>query len=80
MPSRCHHGVNRPAAASESRVPSISRPKGTLDGHAVSHPRHCTHASMKPTNAASGGAPSQWTSRIAAMRPRGDATSSPVTR
>ena len=30
MPSRCHHGVNLPAAASESRVPSINRPNGTL--------------------------------------------------
>ena len=60
--------------------PSISRPNGTLDGHAVSQPRHCTQASMKPTNASSGSAPSQCTARIAAMRPRGDAASSPVTR
>ena len=35
---------------------------------------------MNDTNSASGGAPSHCTRRMAAMRPRGDAASSPVTR
>ena len=55
-----------------SRVPAISRPNGTPDGQAVSQPRHCTHVSMKPTNASSTGAPCS-TARIAAMRPAGEA-------
>jgi len=54
--------------------------KGTPDEHAVSHPRHCTQASMNDTNSRSGGAPSHCTRRMAAIRPRGDAASSPVTR
>ena len=54
------------------RVPSMSRPKGTPDGQAVSQPRHCTQVSMKSTNSPSGGAPSHWTARMAAMRPRGE--------
>ena len=33
-------------------------PNGTDDGHAASHPRHCTHASIVSANASSIGAPS----------------------
>ena len=55
-------------------------PNGTADGHATSQPRHSTHASIAAVNAASIGAPPSCTARIAAMRPRGDAISSPVTR
>ena len=80
MPSRCQRGVSFPAAARECRVPSISRPNGTPEGHAVSHPRHCTHASMNSMNEASAGASFHCTSRMAAMRPWGDAASSPLTR
>ena len=53
-PSRCHHGVMRPVAASVVRVPSISRPNGTPEGQAVSHPRHWTQASMNDTNVTAG--------------------------
>ena len=49
-------------------------------GHAGSQPRHCTHVSMKCTKSSLAGAPSRWTERIAAIRPRGDRASSPVTR
>ena len=40
---------------------------------------HCTHVSIDAMNAASTGAPLSSTSRIAAIRPRGDSDSSPET-
>src|SRR5580658_9335377 len=57
----------------------MSRPKGTAEGQATSHARHWTHRSMNDVNVASITAPA-CTARMAAMRPRGDADSSPVTR
>ena len=79
-PSRCHHGVIRPAVANAVRVCSINAPNSTLLGQAGSQPRHCTHVSMKSTNSSSIAAPSFCTPRIASMRPRGEYASSPVTR
>ena len=79
-PSRCHHGVIRPSAASAVLVSSISAPNWTPLGQAVSHPRHCTHVSMKSTNSSSIGSSPRSTERIASMRPRGEYFSSPVTR
>jgi hypothetical protein len=63
-----------------ARVDSISRPKGTLDGQAVSQPRHCTHVSIESTNDWSTAKSCHCTWRIAEMRPRGERDSSPVTR
>lgn len=67
------------SAWSASRAASMRCPKGTNAGHTGSHPRHCTHSFIIPANSSSSGAPAHWTSRIAAIRPRGDARSSPVT-
>jgi hypothetical protein len=55
-------------------------PKRTEDGQAASQPRHWMHSSMKRSNDSSSGAPPNWTAFIAAMRPRGEAVSRPVTR
>ena len=65
---------------SVSRVASMSRPKGTADGQAVSHPRHCTHVSIMSIKLVLMGASLMWTWRIASIRPRGEYCSSPVTR
>ena len=73
-------GARAVAAASAARVSSIRWPNCTPDGHAASHPRHCTHSSIARRNASSIGAARSSTARIAAMRPRGDAISRPVTR
>ena len=72
--------VDSPRSCSAARVCSIRWPNCTDDGHATSQPRHCTHSFIAASNASSMGRPSSSTSRIAAMRPRGDAISSPVTR
>ncbi len=61
------------------REASIRRPNGTADGHAVSQARHPTQVSIMSMNESPAGAPSS-TSRMAAMRPRGERDSSPVTR
>ncbi len=63
-----------------SRAASIIRPNGTCDGQTSSHARHTRQRSMNPANVASGVAVPSCTARIAAMRPRGDADSSPVSR
>ncbi len=81
-PRRRHHGwyPRRRSAASATRVDSMSRPNGTADGQAVSHPRHPTQVSMAWMNGASGGATRPSTSRMAWMRPRGERSSRPETR
>jgi hypothetical protein len=61
------------------RDASINRPNGTADGQAVSHARQTTHVSMISTNESLGAAPAS-TARMAAIRPRGERASSPVTR
>ena len=62
------------------RDASIIRPKGTCDGHTSSHARHTRHRSMNRVNVSSVVARPSWTARIAVIRPRGDADSSPVRR
>src|SRR3954447_11155845 len=62
-----------------SRAASIIRPNGTWEGQTSSHARHTRHRSMNAANDPSTSAPSV-TARIAAIRPRGDADSSPVRR
>src|SRR4029453_17273153 len=59
---------------------SIIRPNGTCDGQTSSHARHARQRSMKRAKASSGWASPSATERIAVIRPRGDADSSPVTR
>ena len=61
-------------------VSSIRWPNGTPDGQAVSQPRHWTQVAIERRNAPSISAPSHCTWRMAAIRPRGDSASSPVTR
>ena len=61
-------------------VASIRWPKGTPDGQAVSQPRHCTQVLDRAHERVVGSAPSHCTWRMAAIRPRGDSASSPVTR
>ena len=78
-PSRCHRPVIRPAEARAARAPSMSRPKGTPEGQAVSHPRHCTQVCMERTTSSVTGAPSTCTACMRAMRPRGDSASRPDT-
>ena len=50
-----------PFPAKAARVPSMSRPKGTADGHAASQPRHDTHSSMAVRNSSSIGRPAAST-------------------
>ena len=61
---RCRRGWYRVSSASVSRVASISRPKGTADGQAVSQPRHCTQVSITSMKgrrpAGHRGAPGAW--------------------
>ncbi len=80
MASRCQRGVMMCRSARVWRVDSINRPKGTPLGQAGSQPRHCTHVSIERTTSSSRGAPSFCTARMRAMRPRGEAMSSPVAR
>src|SRR5206468_4037893 len=63
-----------------SRAPSMIRPNGTPDGHAVSHARQTRHASRCPTVVSLGAAGVAMTVRISWMRPRGESASSPSTR
>jgi len=63
-----------------TRARSIIRPNGTCEGQTSSHARHARQRSMKRANASSGWASPSATERIAVIRPRGDADSSPVTR
>ena len=63
-----------------TRARSIIRPNGTCDGQTSSHARHTRHRSMNPANVSSTTAVPSATERMAAIRPRGDADSSPVNR
>lgn len=63
-----------------ARAPSIIRPKGTPLGHAASQARQARHSSIIRVNEASTVAWPSSTARIAAIRPRGEAVSSPVSR
>ena len=79
-PSQWTKRVRRVRAGSTcSRAASIMRPNGTCDGQTSSQARQTRHRSMKSVNDESISAPSA-TARIAAIRPRGDADSSPVSR
>ena len=62
------------------RAASIIRPNGTWDGHTSSQARQTRHRSMNRANVSSVAARPSWTARIAVIRPRGDADSSPVSR
>ena len=78
--SRRHHGCT---AASGQRLrgrpPSAGRTAPT-DGQAASQPRHCTHRSMNAGELVVERRRPRAPRASAAMRPRGDADSSPVTR
>ena len=63
-----------------ARAPSIMRPNGTPLGQAASHARHARHSSIIVVNDALTVATPSSTARIAAIRPRGDAVSRPVSR
>ena len=79
-PSQCRNRVRRARVGSTcSRAASIIRPKGTCEGQTSSHARHTRHRSMNAAKESSRSAPAV-TARIAAIRPRGDAASSPVIR
>ncbi len=63
-----------------ARAASIIRPNGTPLGHAASQARHARHSSIIVVNEA---LTSPWpssTARIAAILPRGEAVSRPVSR
>ena len=62
------------------RAASIIRPNGTCDGQTSSQARQTRQRSMNSANVSSVVARPSWTARIAVMRPRGDADSSPVSR
>ena len=79
-PSQWARRVRRVRVGSTcSRAASIIRPNGTCEGHTSSQARQTRQRSMKSANVASTSAPAA-TARIAAIRPRGDADSSPVSR
>ena len=79
-PSQCRNRVPRGRVGSTcSRAASIILPNGTWEGQTSSHARHTRHRSMKAANDDPGSAPAA-TARIAAIRPRGEAASSPVMR
>ena len=59
------------------RDASIIRPNGTCDGQTSSHARQTRQRSMNRANVSSVAARPSCTARIAVMRPRGDADSSP---
>ena len=63
-----------------ARAPSIIRPKGTPLGQAASQARQARHSSIIVVNEESTTAWPSSTARIAAMRPRGEAVSRPVSR
>ena len=63
-----------------TRARSTIRPNGTCEGQTSSQARHARHRSMKRANVSSGSDRPSATERIAVIRPRGDADSSPVTR
>ena len=76
MPAHLHGRVGSACA----RAPSIMRPNGTPLGQAASHARHARHSSIIVVNDALTVATPSSTARIAAIRPRGDAVSRPVSR
>ena len=79
-PSQCASRERRLRVGSTcSRAAYIMRPKGTCDGQTSSQARHTRQRSMKSANVVSTSAPAA-TARMAAMRPRGEADSSPVRR
>ena len=63
-----------------ARAASIMRPKGTPLGQAVSQARQARHSSIIVRNVSSTTAWPSATARMAAMRPRGEAVSRPVSR
>ena len=63
-----------------SRAASIIRPKGTLDGQTSSQARQTRQRSMKALKVVVDARAPAATARMAAMRPRGEADSSPVSR
>ena len=77
-------GCRAPAPCASARPgrarASIIRPKGTPLGQAASQARQARHSSIIVVNEASTTASPSSTARIAAMRPRGEAVSRPVSR
>jgi hypothetical protein len=65
-------------ASTSALVASIASPKGTSDGHAVSHALHCRQKDMMSANRSSTAFWPLAAALMAVNRPRGDAVSSPV--
>src|SRR6266851_4555061 len=70
----------RSRARRSSRAPSMIRPNGTPDGHAVSQARQTRHASRCPASASAGGPSVDTIWRMSCTRPRGESASSSSTR
>ncbi len=68
------------SASVSVRACSIIRPNGTCEGQTSSHARQTRQRSVNSRNRSSTAAAPSATARIAAIRPRGDADSSPVSR